>query len=1088
MSPTASVVGASRQRSASKASSAGDNSFPALSRHGTGKSSVRSVQSGKQSLAEIVEYEPPMAITQEALDEADRRIAAGEEHDDDDTIRASAHQHVGQGSYDKDELHLGNYAFSSSPDTDSGLLSTQSPPPMARPSVADYLGFSSAQKYEPLSTTYPEYNPYDQMHAQAVEVQTAEAERPLTSGSGVTYRQAQTAFQDFDGVHCDPDNASIKHPPSIRQHPEPRQAPNHPPQLPLAPVARPTSYMDPATGQQMLFYPARVPAMLNLPQKLSKNPKAAERNARRSHVLSMMRQTNEAKPERESRVWLPDPITGDMGSPLMDSFGVGEASPAASGLAGDGPQSPSKVPLAIDPDVAADADSGPKTGSTGRGDISHLRRPPRITDTDKRKSRMSTLSKLPPQLRASAFFDSPSSNANIQLKDGSATATLESILDASASAPVSAFTDHAFAGHLGSEVYGSEKRHLKKASANARKSAAIPQPAPPHELRTSKSRSSFMSIVGLGHVRKISEPMDGDPKRPRRRLSKNFDGAVLSPDLGGGGNLMAPGDDERASDEDDENDRLQGRAVGDDDDEDKDEEDEDADEDDDLMYDGAPTTLLAELQIRKRQQKLRTRPINQVFPNGMHSTLLELDTVAEIERKARKGKKVNLAWEDPFQRNGDNESDDEDVPLGMLFAARAAGHNDISAVAAEMNRPLGLMEKKEMEDNEPLSRRRDRLQGRDAGAGMYLRPSHSTNALRRQSMLTVTPSMMGLNKAHSLSAHASRPHSTIAPDDAEANGGVSPAVEELEDEPLAARKLRMKAKEESQLPRARPVSMAFSEELLGQFADPAEEAAKEQEKKDKLAQANAQPSEEEETLGQRRRRLQAEKDAREQEMGGLQYGFGAAPNALAVNGDGTTTAPGRLTRRLSMADVLAAHPLSSASGPQDPREAERIRREQEAARAAFERDQKMAAMRAQMPYSSSFASTGSGINKSGGFMGGRFNNGTGGVAVQGPALMAQQHGALGSTPNLHGGMHTMPMAMNNINRNTVYGGYGMSQPNLLGRGYGMQGMQQMPMQQMQMPMGRSGQMAVPMPVPMPVQIPGQPQIERVERWRQSIQP
>ncbi|KAK0703099.1 hypothetical protein B0T26DRAFT_806844 [Lasiosphaeria miniovina] len=31
----------------------------------------------------------------------------------------------------------------------------------------------------------------------------------------------------------------------------------------------------------------------------------------------------------------------------------------------------------------------------------------------------------------------------------------------------------------------------------------------------------------------------------------------------------------------------------------------------------------------------------------MHSTLLELDTVAEVERKARGAKRANLAWEDP---------------------------------------------------------------------------------------------------------------------------------------------------------------------------------------------------------------------------------------------------------------------------------------------------------------------------------------------------------------------------------------------------------------------------------------------------------
>ncbi|WP_254517504.1 hypothetical protein, partial [Salmonella enterica] len=42
-----------------------------------------------------------------------------------------------------------------------------------------------------------------------------------------------------------------------------------------------------------------------------------------------------------------------------------------------------------------------------------------------RKSQMPRASDLPPQLRASAFFDLPSTTPQIEMKDGSAMATLD---------------------------------------------------------------------------------------------------------------------------------------------------------------------------------------------------------------------------------------------------------------------------------------------------------------------------------------------------------------------------------------------------------------------------------------------------------------------------------------------------------------------------------------------------------------------------------------------------------------------------------------------------------------------------------------
>ncbi|KXX74226.1 hypothetical protein MMYC01_208843 [Madurella mycetomatis] len=117
-------------------------------------------------------------------------------------------------------------------------------------------------------------------------------------------------LRQFDGVHRDPE-ASVFAPPRA---PASRQPPPRPQTL-LAP--RPTSYLDPATGQQMLYYPAPVPAMLNLPPKLSKKPKATARNARRSQIVSAMPEAS-----RHSQAWLPDPTerlrSGQEDAPFMD--------------------------------------------------------------------------------------------------------------------------------------------------------------------------------------------------------------------------------------------------------------------------------------------------------------------------------------------------------------------------------------------------------------------------------------------------------------------------------------------------------------------------------------------------------------------------------------------------------------------------------------------------------------------------------------------------------------------------------------------------------------------------------------------------
>ena len=98
----------------------------------------------------------------------------------------------------------------------------------------------------------------------------------------------------------------------------------------------------------------------------------------------------------------------------------------------------------------------------------------------------------------------------------------------------------------------------------------------------------------------------------------------------------------------------------------------DEDEEGQELYQGAPATLLAELQLRKQQAKLRTRPITTVYPNGVRSTLLQLDAVAQVEQQSRKQKRVHLAWEDPADQGLEDETgEDEDVPLAMLYAKKS---------------------------------------------------------------------------------------------------------------------------------------------------------------------------------------------------------------------------------------------------------------------------------------------------------------------------------------------------------------------------------------------------------------------------------
>ncbi|KAJ1338558.1 hypothetical protein MN608_01418 [Microdochium nivale] len=970
LSPTSSIRStASRLRSAStglyKTTNLEDmeETTSPLSRQGPGKGSVHSVRSaGKPAvLTDIAELEPT-TLTKEAMNAADQLPGMPTGND-------STHRMATQDRVD----HISNaHQFDDQ-------------------AAMDYWDQAIADSNRP---------PVQSVHE--------EDGRSIYAGSTGTYEQAERAFADFDGTHASPDadteNEDLSFRPSFGQIQQGRVsflmpldhniqdeervaaasdlATTRPPQRQSASM-RPKSYLDPETGNTMLYYPARVPMMLNVPQRLSQKPKAETRNKRRTQVLADMSDAN----RKSGIAWLPE----FHNEPLMDSMldptaHASDAQPTAE-TAATTPELPSPSPRL---DQAGETQPMLRENPPARNDEARKSQMSTMPNMDRRKSRMSNMDMLPPQLRASAFFDLPSETTNLELKDGSASATLDSILDASAAAPVSAFTDHAFAGTLGSEIYGTEK---KRRSTIDRLSTADPLGAANRRSQMHLRKPSALSRHSrmAESVRSGSLKSNGGHNDERTRLSGSIDGRHR---------------DNRDSEEDDDEHNQEKKG-----------EEEEEEEEEEVYY-GPPTTLLAELQIRKQQQKLRTRAPAQAYPNGMYSTLLEMDAVKEVEHKARKGKKINLAWEAP--RAGDEgESDDEDLPLGLILATKSQGN--LAAAVAELNRPMGLMEKREMEENEPLAQRRNRLLGPNAPP---VRQPH--------------------NIASGMS-HARSPRLNLH----------TPEEEEHEEETLGARKARLLAQEKSgsALPEARPVSTAFSMELLGAFkGDEAESASKDKEP--------TGTGEEEETLGQRRRRLQAEREARDHEMG--------AGGMLGISVPNEEPLPLRLPKKHSMADVLGAHGNRVVSD--DPRLAVEKMKAADGERYKQEQERKFAAYRDQLPTNLSTPN----VQTPGGYMSGRFNDGTGGGLGQPRATSAL--GAYSDpkpqtgNPYLMNAVAPVQNYMQPGYQQQVYGGQpGFMAPSYSNPALGMQGFAPQIMNPYGMPM------------------PGQPQpLDRVEQWRHGV--
>ena len=602
-------------------------------------------------------------------------------------------------------------------------------------------------------------------------------DRPATAASTDTTHQAHTLWHDFDGVHC-PDTVAEE--PELSHHDRnlSRQSSNNlsfnmgsDPSLRL--MSGPVSGQmpgPPPPDDGMVYYPAPVPRMLNLPKRLSQMPSSNHQARRRTQLLESMQMEH-----RKS------------------------------------------MPLPADP-----MEHSPKAA---------------------RKSRASIMG-LPPQLRASAYFDNRAAPVQeFAVKGESAEQTLESILDASTHAPVSAFTDHPFAGNVSHEVYGTDHKRM---------SSKLPE-APP-TLQETRRRSSFNIL---------DTKRNGNGERLKKLKKRNSSADMNLLLVKASETRMSLGDQLEERDEDargphnqldDDATRSSYEEGHDGHPQEGSEEatsDEEEEIEEELQY-GAPTTLLAELQLRQAKQKTRNMNYVTLMEQGLidgRQTLLQMNDIAEAEKQRRIRKKVNLAWEAPAE----DEDSDDDVPLGVLYRQ-----------PARAPKIIGLIEQREMEDREPLSSRRNRLRGLD--------PNH-----RRMEQAGASSSQVNLGVPQ-----------VPTPD---------PISDEDEGETLADRMRRLKEKQQLEAAlgddvRKSHISGDFAAEMMSKFGVPEEqEQAKDTPQESPKASPNpAEEEEEEETLGQRRARLQAEAVAR---------------GDLPPQG---SNRPG-LHGSTSLADILSANPI-----------------------------------------------------------------------------------------------------------------------------------------------------------------------------------
>jgi hypothetical protein len=674
-------------------------------------------------------------------------------------------------------------------------------------------------------------------------------DRPPTTD---TFRDARSLFKDFDGVHYSPSNEEDGSG-NLRQRMSQMSR-----QPRAVSYARPMSYAQPPPTDGMVFYPAPVPRVLNLPKRLSQLPSAGQQAQRRSQVLSAMPLAS-----RQSAPWLADL-----------NFGEEEQ--------GEGAQQPDLSP--------------PQAKQQQRRSMMDLQ-----------TSRMS-IANLPPQLRASVFFDNDGQRppTEVKVQSASAVATLDSILAASVNAPVNVFTDHPFAGNNGQDIYAQE-RPTNRRSATLSKLDMINADTEQqgHDRTVSSGTIEKPALSKRNSMMTVLTDFGG--KSEGRKLKKRNSKMSLMTDLDMNDNGDTATEFAKSRPASVRFDNLETEKPAEHSPEDVytlegaeevagDRESIYNDEQDmPMSFSAQPTTLLAELQARKAHQKSRNRAAADAFPNGMHSTLLQMDAVKQVEKnKKKKLGRTKLAWENP---GAEDDEEDEDVPLGVLYPTKGGLINRGKKDDSDWDRPLGLMEKREYEDNEPLSSRRFRLKGVPASDARLIREEMERQ--RREAALP-PPEMVELPG-----------------EDSNEEGDAN--------EPLGQRLRRLKQKQMLDVALGdvaeadKRKSTAFSEDILSTFGG--------------ITGAKAKtPELEEETLGQRRARLQREREAE------AKRGDTSDPPSVR------TVRPPLLRSSSSLANLLAAHPVSSPSGPRSANAqansllADAARAEEEARRKLRERN------------------------------------------------------------------------------------------------------------------------------------------------------
>ncbi|KXL49661.1 hypothetical protein M433DRAFT_62149 [Acidomyces richmondensis BFW] len=813
--------------------------------------------------------------------------------------------------------------------------------------------FSFGRRYDQVANevqeqleTVPPSPPKDSTHMRSghegheVEGLAGAVMPPQRPHSSDTFREAEIAFKDFDGVHFSPHTDEFvefdKNGNEVRRvsaHNSSAGFSHDAASMPLTPRGRPFSSILPPPAEGMVYYPAPVPRMLNLPKRLSQLPAANVQAKRRSEVLSQL------------------PLDARRSAPWLTQANVGE------------------------------------TQSSRRSQDSGCSHPSPKPYLNERMS-MATLHNLPPQLRASVFFEHQSISQKVEVKSESAVATLDSILAASATAPVNAFTDHPFAGDVTKSVYAPEPVKARKSNTTLGTSVTLEDLA--EKDKKKKRRSSIGNLLRRSSSgEKLSEQLkkngsrssmlldlnEGGNKLQKRRsqlsLAGDLDGrrslvepvqvpgnGVQEPDLTSG--LIAEAQNAVEDKEKDEEQNADGgsrpitapsgRTFDEAEQIEADFKEEEAQEDveeGEPVY-AAPTTLLAELQLRKANQKSRNRTAATAFPNGMHSTLLELDAVEEIRRNKRKAHRVPLAWEDPATQ-GEEADEDDDVPLGMLFPSKSGviAGKKIMGDGKDWDRPLGLMEQRELEDNEPLASRRNRLQG--------LPPDYHKAA-----------TMPAVSDIH----FAGVPETAPGEDDEDAEG-----------ETLAQRLRRLKTKDaldsavSEVIPKEgeRPVS-TFTDDVLSQFGGLEGKENPSQDDQPKPAEVG---TEEEETLGQRRARLQREREASSEKSAARQpLGQSSSlANLLSSNPVGV--------RKVSREHQPVQGTLLYASAQQQAKQKAEL--ENTNLNPSLHRMEKplvnVRQKNARATSSIGLIHQSSGVAAHGGFAGGMYNNGLGGITL-----------------------------------------------------------------------------------------------------------